>query len=107
MPPTLPRLILAVGSSCESPNAFLYTAVCFRGLFRLPLTIAGAIDRRGSLSSRDIIRFEASAAYSFFSIIFTAVITLRVVLLYYLKSRLFYLGFFIYLGIFIDKAVFF
>jgi hypothetical protein len=105
--PTLPRLILAVGSSYESPNASLYTAVCFQSLFRLFLTIAGAINKRRSLSLKDIIRFKISAVCSFLFIIFTAVIILRVILLYYLKSRLFYLNFFISLDISINKAVFF
>jgi hypothetical protein len=104
MPPALPRLILAVGSSYESPNASLYTAVCFRGLFRLLLTTVGAINRGESSSSKDIIGLKASAVCSFFFIIFIAIITLRVILLYCLKSRLFYLDFFIYLDISVDKA---
>jgi hypothetical protein len=56
MPPAFPRLMPAVGSSCESPNASLYTVVCFRGLLRLSLTTAGAVDGGGSLSSRGTIR---------------------------------------------------
>jgi hypothetical protein len=55
MPPAFPRLMPAVGSSCESPNASLYTVVCFRGLLRLPSTTAGAVDGGGSSSSRGTI----------------------------------------------------
>jgi hypothetical protein len=104
MPPAFPRLIPAVGSSCESPNASLYTAVCFRALFRLPLTIAGAVDGGRSSSSEHTVGPRASVVCSSLSIAFTVVITLRVVLSCFLNSRRRHPGFFTCSGISVGKS---
>jgi hypothetical protein len=104
MPPAFPRLIPAVGSSYESLNVSLYTAVCFRVFFRLFLTIAGAVDGGRSLSLEYTVGLKIFVVCSSLFIIFTMVITLRVILLYLLNSRRRYLGFFTCLSISIGKA---
>jgi hypothetical protein len=66
--------------------------------------MAGAVNGESSSSSEHTVGPKTSIICSSLSITFTVVITLRVVLLYFLNSRRRYLGFFIYLGIFINKA---